>query len=98
MQNSNYWNFCSIRSNDIDYCLQEADKAKVVEVNLGCRDRDAAHRYRLFVTTFLGFGANEAIARYHRHTILSQLKPNDKYGTSITLNRILLTSFELQEH
>ena len=54
--------------------FQEADKGQVVEVNLGCRDHDSAHRYRIFVTTFLGYGANEAIARYHRHILLSQIK------------------------
>ena len=48
------------------------DKGKVVEVNLGCLDTKS-HHYKLFVTTFLGYGANEAIARYHRHLILSQL-------------------------
>ncbi len=54
--------------------FSDKDKSQVVEVNLGCRDHDTSHRYRLFVTTFLGYGANEAIARYHRHLLLSQLE------------------------
>ena len=49
------------------------DKGKVVEINLGCSS-DTTHRYRLFVTTFLGYGANEAINRYHRQIILNQLE------------------------
>ena len=60
------------------YFLQEKDKEQVVEINLGCRD-DSVQRYRLFVKTFLGFGANEAIARYHRNSVLSQ-KENEMLG------------------
>jgi len=56
----------------------EKDKEQVVEINLGCRD-DSVQRYRLFVKTFLGFGANEAIARYHRNSVLSQ-KENEMLG------------------
>ena len=59
--------------------MQEKDKEQVVEINLGCRD-DSVHRYRLFVKTFLGFGANEAIARYHRNSILSQNTQNNLQG------------------
>jgi len=67
--------------------FSEKDKPKVVDINLGCRDSDQSHRYRLFVTTFLGYGANEAIARYHRYLVLSQFeeKYNTNRGDSINL-------------
>ena len=60
--------------------FSEKDKTKVVDVNLGCRASDKSHQYRLFVTTFLGYGANEAIARYHRYLVLSQFE--EKYSKS----------------
>lgn len=36
----------------------------VADLNLGCRETDREHRYRLYVTTHLGFGANVATQRY----------------------------------
>jgi len=50
--------------------MTEKDKAQVAEINLGCKDHDTEHTYRLFVTTFLGFGANQAMARYQRQLFL----------------------------
>ena len=32
-------------------------------VNLGCRDHELEHQYRLYVSTFLGYGANQAMTR-----------------------------------
>ncbi|OWF42723.1 ectonucleoside triphosphate diphosphohydrolase 7-like [Mizuhopecten yessoensis] len=37
---------------------------RVVEFNLGCQQNDFDHTYRVYVSTFLGFGANEARDRY----------------------------------
>ena len=50
--------------------MPEKDKAQVAEINLGCVDHDTEHTYRVFVTTFLGFGANEAMHRHHRTVFL----------------------------
>ena len=47
----------------------------MVDINIGCRgDHEDEHAYRLFVTTFLGYGANEALARHQRSLLYSQIK------------------------
>ena len=47
----------------------------MVDINIGCRgDHEAEHLYRLFVTTFLGYGANEALARHQRSLLYSQVQ------------------------
>lgn len=38
--------------------------------NLGCKKDDIDHTYKVFVTTFLGFGANAARTRYTSLTII----------------------------
>jgi len=52
---------------------QAKERAEMVEINLGCKEHDTEHTYRLFVTTFLGYGANEAMARHRRDLILKQI-------------------------
>ena len=44
--------------------MSEKDKSQVAEINLGCMEHDTEHTYRVFVTTYLGFGANEAKRRH----------------------------------
>lgn len=53
--------------------MTDKDKAQVAEINLGCKEHDTEHTYRIFVTTFLGFGANEAMARHQRQLFLGAL-------------------------
>lgn len=53
---------------------QDHEKSQVAEINLGCKDHDTEHTYRIFVTTFLGYGANEALARHRRDLVLSQVE------------------------
>jgi len=50
--------------------MSEKDKSQVAEINLGCLEHDTEHTYRVFVTTYLGFGANEAMRRHERTLFL----------------------------
>jgi len=65
--------------------MSEKDKTQIAEVNLGCTEHDLDHKYRVFVSTFLGFGANQALARHQRNLFIGsymQRKPdglNTKY-------------------
>ena len=61
--------------------MPEKDKAQVAEINLGCQEHDTEHTYRVFVTTYLGFGANEAIRRHERTLLLeSAILMNEVQG------------------
>ncbi|XP_074643292.1 ectonucleoside triphosphate diphosphohydrolase 4-like isoform X2 [Tubulanus polymorphus] len=40
------------------------NKNLIADFNLGCKNSDDDHNYRVYVTTFLGFGANSARQRY----------------------------------
>ena len=54
--------------------MQENERLQVEEINLGCSEDDTEHSYMVFVKTFLGYGANEALARHRRDLILEQIK------------------------
>lgn len=43
---------------------EEAAKSVLAEFNLGCDVEHTQHVYRVYVTTFLGFGGNMARQRY----------------------------------
>lgn len=49
--------------------IKELPGHLVSEVNLGCQDSDTEHRYKVYVTTFLGYGANSARERYEEMLI-----------------------------
>lgn len=60
--------------------MSEKDKNQVVDINLGCAEHDIQHRYRVFVNTFLGFGANQALRRHHITLFLSNFLQNNDQG------------------
>ena len=72
--------------------MTDKEKTQLTEINLGCKDHDTEHTYKLFVTTFLGYGANEAMARHRRDLILSQienLNANDTFQGLSSSSRIV---------
>ncbi|XP_070771475.1 ectonucleoside triphosphate diphosphohydrolase 7-like [Enoplosus armatus] len=66
---------------------EEAGKSVLAEFNLGCDVEHTQHVYRVYVTTFLGFGGNMARQRY-----VDQLVNN-----TLAKNRFLTTQTGLSE-
>lgn len=65
---------------------EEAGKSVLAEFNLGCDVEHTEHVYRVYVTTFLGFGGNMARQRYEdqllNDTINNSLKSQSPVGLS----------------
>lgn len=61
----------------ISLTFQASDQSQVDLIDLGFPGNTGGHKYRVFVTTFLGFGANEAMTRHRRSLVLSQLDKID---------------------
>lgn len=58
-------------------CFQEeAGKSVLAEFNLGCDVEHTQHVYRVYVTTFLGFGGNMARQRYEDQLVNNTLAKN----------------------
>merc|ERR550517_1121095 len=68
--------------------MTEKDKSQVAEINLGCQEHDTEHTYRVFVTTYLGFGANEAMRRHERTLFLESLVAQSQVVGLNTDNRL----------
>ncbi|VIO86294.1 Uncharacterized protein BM_BM5276 [Brugia malayi] len=50
----------------VELNLTSGTGESVESVNLSCNDNEQAYSYRLFVTTFLGYGVNEALRKYEQ--------------------------------
>lgn len=55
---------------------EEAGKSVLAEFNLGCDVEHTQHVYRVYVTTFLGFGGNMARQRYEDRLLNNTLAKN----------------------
>ncbi|CAL1616082.1 unnamed protein product [Knipowitschia caucasica] len=66
---------------------EEVAKTFLAEFNLGCDAHRTEHVYRVYVSTFLGFGGNAARQRYEqdiiRNTILRNKILNEHFGETL---------------
>lgn len=53
------------------YRQEEVAKNLLAEFNLGCDAHRTEHVYRVYVSTFLGFGGNAARQRYEENLLSS---------------------------
>lgn len=58
------------------FLQEEAGKTVLAEFNLGCDVEHTQHVYRVYVTTFLGFGGNMARQRYEDQLVNKTLSKN----------------------
>ncbi|KAM9819269.1 ectonucleoside triphosphate diphosphohydrolase 7-like isoform 2-T2 [Syngnathus typhle] len=63
---------------------EEAAKSVLAEFNLGCDVERTQHVYRVYVTTFLGFGGNMARQRYDQRVADTALDGNRSPGAGTT--------------
>ncbi|XP_011665022.2 ectonucleoside triphosphate diphosphohydrolase 4 isoform X1 [Strongylocentrotus purpuratus] len=63
-----------------------AAKELMAEFNLGCDQHESDHVYRVYVTTFLGYGGNAARSRYEGLLINSTLSNKDESKSTIGLS------------
>lgn len=70
-------------------------------INLGSREDDKSFQYRVFVTTFLGFGVNEGAKKYEKHlTEVFNKTPNENVtvpyvsDSCLPLNRFMIEEKE----
>lgn len=59
-----------------DVVQEEAAKSVLADFNLGCDVEHTQHVYRVYVTTFLGFGGNMARQRYEDQLLNSTVTKN----------------------
>lgn len=73
---------------------EEVAKNLLAEFNLGCDAHRTEHVYRVYVSTFLGFGGNAARQRYEKSLIINTSTQNR--WSSVLLDVIFfLFSFQL---
>ncbi|KAL5015681.1 hypothetical protein ScPMuIL_005270 [Solemya velum] len=65
---------------EVPYKASGIPKDLTADFNLGCQNSDMTHSYRVYVTTFLGYGANVARERYEQ-LLINQTKKNDGEAT-----------------
>ncbi|KAG7231736.1 hypothetical protein INR49_010440 [Caranx melampygus] len=65
---------------------EEAGKSVLAEFNLGCDVEHTQHVYRVYVTTFLGFGGNMARQRYEDQLVNKTLAKNRFLTTQMGLS------------
>ena len=58
---------------------EEVAKNLLAEFNLGCTTKDLDHTYRVYVTTFLGYGGNTARKRYEQ-LLISSVISNENFN------------------
>ncbi|XP_022341260.2 ectonucleoside triphosphate diphosphohydrolase 7-like [Crassostrea virginica] len=59
---------------------------RLAEFNLGCKNNDLDHTYRVYVTTFLGFGANEAREHYEEYLLATSADQLHSTVENVTVN------------
>lgn len=67
---------------------EEAAKILLAEFNLGCDVQHTEHVYRVYVTTFLGFGGNFARQRYEDLVLNETLNKNRYIWHGICVSEI----------
>nr|XP_014015634.1 unnamed protein product [Salmo salar] len=62
---------------------EEVAKNVLAEFNLGCDAHRTEHVYRVYVSTFLGFGGNAARQRYEESIVMNTLTKNKLLGQHV---------------